>query len=157
MSEAGGQRCSFCGLPAGPTRDLIHADNQRASICLECAELAARHLRIQRQSADAFWAPEERWELSKRLGIPLIDLSQISPSKEALQKLGKGMAVKHSVLPIRSVGALLLAVSRAPEPEVLTEIQDDLGLKIELALSVQPDILDWIEKYYSALADDSND
>ncbi|MBV6459745.1 MAG: Type II secretion system protein E [Fimbriimonadaceae bacterium] len=77
----------------------------------------------------------------KAWGIPFEDLSQTSPSPDALQLLSPQVAKRFKSLPLRIVdGRLIVAMANPLDIFVIDELRLTTGLEIEPAIAVEEDL-----------------
>lgn len=106
---------------------------------------------------DRGWVNEG--EMIEVLGVQMgLETEEIDPYETPLELLGlvpRSVAVRHSVYPVgRSDGGrLTLATDDVPSREKRARLQDELGLDVELRLSVRTDIAFAIRRGYGRLRD----
>jgi len=89
--------------------------------------------------------------LSKQLSLPLVDCSSYEITKELTSIVPKETAENKLVLPIEKKDrSLLLAMADPLDWQTIDEIAFNSGLKVNMAVSPEPNILDAIEKAYGS-------
>jgi type IV pilus assembly protein PilB len=88
--------------------------------------------------------------LSEQSGYPFLDLSQILPSRQALNRIPLEFAKKHGVLPLRilSDGILEVAISDPFNTQLKDAISRVSGLKVSPVVSSPVQIKKSLEKFY---------
>jgi type IV pilus assembly protein PilB len=89
--------------------------------------------------------------LSEQLAIPLVDLSQQSPSPEAVALLSESIARAHLAVPVRLDGQQLSVAVSDPTPELEAELRGATGFAVTLVLSPPSDVQRAIDAAYRAL------
>lgn len=89
--------------------------------------------------------------LSEQLGIPLIDLSQETPTPEATTLLPEAIARAHNAVPISvDDSGVLIAVSD-PTPELAQTLANGCGRMVHLAIAPRSDVERAINSAYRAV------
>ncbi|HUA94964.1 MAG TPA: GspE/PulE family protein [Acidimicrobiales bacterium] len=89
--------------------------------------------------------------LSNQLLVPLVDLSQQTPSPEAVEVLSESVARAHLAVPIALDGnAVTIAVSD-PNPELAKALANSCGRIVRLVIAPRSDIQRAIDTSYRAL------
>lgn len=152
--------CSFCGRIDPQGTAIAVGPSGEAGICRECAEAALAALRerprLEKPVArfGAFVASPERWERSKEIGAPLINLDEHTISPAALALVGREFSLAHRVLPVsRTDQHLVLAIEDPLEPQEVAEMSARLGLEIVMLLASVPLLRPRIEEYYRDIGD----
>jgi len=86
---------------------------------------------------------------SKQLGAEIVDLAEIEPSPDALERLPREIAEQHHVFPIRVDGdTLVLAMSDPLDAETFDEIASICKCSIETVVGSALGITQAISRHY---------
>ena len=87
--------------------------------------------------------------LAEQLDIPLVDCKQHSPTKNILLQVPKDIAEEKIVLPLRIKDrTMLLAMANPLDWRTIDDISFKSGLKLDIAIACESDILQSIEELY---------
>jgi type II secretion system protein E len=93
--------------------------------------------------------------LAKELGWPFVELTKISVSNEARNKISTKIAFQHTVIPtsLDENGTLSVAVSNPFDAAMLNSVRFDARGPVQFALSPRPEIEKALKKYYGVGAE----
>ncbi len=87
--------------------------------------------------------------LSRMHGFTLVNLDEVQPRRDALEKMGYELAKQHMALPLRIFGDTLQVTMVEPTDSTLAEeLRNALGMELELCVSGYRDIVEAYKKYY---------
>ena len=85
-----------------------------------------------------------------QLGIPYISLSQLSDRPEAVEALPQDLAYKHTLVPIDSMGQVLVVAAAGPlDGAVRNELEAITGYKVMTVCASHQDIEEALEEFYA--------
>ena len=89
--------------------------------------------------------------LAARFNIRVIDLTQVTPSPEALAALAKNVVNQMKVLPLELKGKrLVVATSEPTDPTIADSLRFITNYNIEMVSAVSGQIMEAIDKYFNA-------
>jgi type II secretory ATPase GspE/PulE/Tfp pilus assembly ATPase PilB-like protein len=95
--------------------------------------------------------------LAKKLGIPVVDLSKVRPSAEALKRIPAALANRYQVLPLAETeGGLVVAVDNPTNMERMEEVRFVAGSKLIGVVATPREIRRALEVAYGPPADDTS-
>ncbi len=87
--------------------------------------------------------------LSQQYKVPAVDLSEYDIDDEVVKLIEKGVALKHTVLPIARVGSsLILAMMDPSNLHAIDDIKFMTGYNVEPVVASEAAILAAVERYY---------
>ena len=93
--------------------------------------------------------------LAKKLGIPVVDLTRMRPSPDALKRIPPALANRYQVLPLSEVeGGLVVAVDDPTNMERMEEVRFVAGSKLIPVVAPAREIRQALELAYGPLADE---
>ena len=93
--------------------------------------------------------------LAKKLGIPVVDLTRMRPSPNALKRIPTALANRYQVLPLAEVeGGLVVAVDDPTNMERMEEVRFVAGSKLIPVVAPGREIRQALELAYGPLADE---
>lgn len=91
--------------------------------------------------------------LSRQLGVPIIDLQDINPEQDAINKVKENVARRHQVLPIGiKNGRLQLAMSNPLNLFAIDQVTIQAGMEVDVMITSEGDIEKGIQDYYGVAA-----
>lgn len=91
--------------------------------------------------------------LSRQLGVPIIDLQDINPEQDAINKVKENVARRHQVLPIGiKNGRLQLAMSNPLNLFAIDQVTIQAGMEVDVMITSESDIEKGIQDYYGVAA-----
>ncbi len=92
--------------------------------------------------------------LSEQMGIPFVELTDLSPDAELLEIMPSRLVFRHQVFPVDLVdGRLLVATSDPLDIRLFDELRTLLGREVEPVIASPNDIRTAISTYYGVGAD----
>jgi len=92
--------------------------------------------------------------MAKKLGIPVVNLSKMQPSTEALKRIPAAIASRYQVLPLtRAEGGLVVAVNDPTNMERMDEVRFVAGGKLIPVIATAQEIRQALALAYGALAE----
>lgn len=120
----------------------------------EARGLTPRDAVIQMNLADHTQAAKA---LAAELRVPFVDLDDMLPEDDALDRLPRNVVKRHTCLPLfEDRGKMMVACVDHPTPELEDEIRLRYGMSMRTVLAVPRSIQQGIAKYYAkGMRDDS--
>ena len=95
--------------------------------------------------------------LAKKLGIPVVDLTKVRPSPEALKRIPPALANRYQVLPLAEAdNGLVVAVDDPTNMERMDEVRFVAGSKLIAVVATPQEIRQALEVAYGPPAEDTS-
>ena len=92
--------------------------------------------------------------ISKKFGVPAINLSEFEISPEVISLVTKEVCLKHTIIPVNRAGSTLIVATADPSNIfAIDDIKFLTGYNVETAVASEESIKKAIEKYHDVQAE----
>ena len=149
--------CSFCRKPSTEVELLLTGFD--AAICAACIDMGAELLRWTREGGEPppfvgnpKGRPEvfESHQMSIRLGVPAIDLTEFELEPELRDLIPREVAEEHCAVPVKKAKeAVVVAMANPDDSNALATITKIARCRVEVVVTTKSEIMNAIATLYA--------